>query len=50
MEVCKYVTKFSDLSHEHTYHVYEIMGKSMRLIDSHGVLRGVKVPEAWMKI
>ena len=43
LEVCKYALKFSDLSLSDNYHAFEVMSK-MRLIDSHGVLRGVKIP------
>jgi hypothetical protein len=44
IEVCKYALKFSDLSLEDNYHAFDVMG-GMRLIDSHGLMRGVKVPE-----
>lgn len=44
LEVCKYALKFSDLSLADNYHAFEVMSK-MRLIDSHGVLRGVKIPD-----
>jgi len=44
LEVCKYALKFSDLSLEHNYHAFEVMS-GMRLIDSHGCMRGVVIPE-----
>jgi hypothetical protein len=44
LEVCKYALKFGDLSLADNYHAFEVMSK-MRLIDSHGVLRGVKIPD-----
>jgi hypothetical protein len=45
LEVCKYALKFSDLSLSNNYHAFEIMS-GMRLIDAHGVLRGVQIPES----
>jgi hypothetical protein len=45
LEVCKYALKFGDLSLADNYHAFEVMSE-MRLIDSHGILRGVKVPES----
>ncbi len=45
LEVCKYALKFSDLSLKDNYHAYEVMS-GMRLIDSHGVLRGVVIPDS----
>lgn len=45
LEVCKYALKFSDLSLVDNYHAFEVMS-GMRLIDAHGVLRGVKIPES----
>ena len=45
LEVCKYALKFSDLSLSDNYHAFEIMS-GMRLIDAHGVLRGVQIPES----
>lgn len=45
LEVCKYALKFSDLSLADNYHAFEVMSK-MRLIDSHGVLRGVDIPDS----
>lgn len=45
LEVCKYALKFSDLSLADNYHAFEVMSK-MRLIDSHGVLRGVEIPDS----
>lgn len=44
IEVCKYALKFSDLELKDNYHAFDVMS-GMRLIDSHGVMRGVKVPE-----
>lgn len=44
LEVCKYALKFSDLSLSDNYHAFEVMS-GMRLIDSHGVLRGVVIPD-----
>jgi hypothetical protein len=44
LEVCKYALKFSDLSLSDNYHAFQVMS-GMRLIDSHGVLRGVQIPE-----
>lgn len=44
IEVCKYALKFSDLSLADNWHAYEVMRRS-RLIDSHGCMRGVEVPE-----
>jgi hypothetical protein len=43
IEVCKYAMKFSDLSLEDNFKAYKIMS-GMRLIDSHGCMRGVKIP------
>lgn len=45
LEVCKYALKFSDLSLKDNYHAYEVMS-GMRLIDSHGILRGVQIPDS----
>ena len=45
IEVCKYALKFSDLSLVDNYHAFEIMS-GMRLIDAHGVLRGVDIPDS----
>ena len=45
LEVCKYALKFSDLSLADNYHAFEVMA-GMRLIDAHGVLRGVEIPES----
>jgi len=44
LEVCKYALKFSDLSHADNWHAYEVM-TGQRLIDSHGLMRGVEIPE-----
>ena len=45
LEVCKYALKFSDLSLADNYHAFEVMA-GMRLIDAHGVLRGVDIPDS----
>ena len=45
LEVCKYALKFSDLSLSDNYHAFEVMA-GMRLIDSHGILRGVVIPDS----
>ena len=45
LEVCKYALKFSDLSLADNYHAFEIMS-GMRLIDAHGILRGVQIPDS----
>ena len=45
LEVCKYALKFSDLSLADNYHAYEVMS-GMRLIDAHGILRGVQIPDS----
>lgn len=45
IEVCKYALKFSDLSHADNWHAFRVMS-GQRLIDSHGLMRGVQVPEA----
>lgn len=44
LEVCKYALKFSDLSPDHLFEAYKILSGS-RLVDSHGLMRGVCVPE-----
>lgn len=44
IEVCKYAMKFSELSLSDNFHAYEVMTRQ-RLFDSHGCMRGVKVPE-----
>lgn len=44
LEVCKYALKFSDLSLSDNFHAYEVFTRQ-RLIDSHGLMRGVKIPE-----
>lgn len=44
LEVCKYALKFSDLSPADNWHAYEVMS-GQRLIDSHGLMRGVEIPE-----
>lgn len=44
LEVCKYALKFSDLSLPDNYHAFEVMS-GMRLIDSHGCMRGVVIPD-----
>lgn len=45
MEVCKYALKFSDLEPADNWHAYEVMG-GQRLIDSHGLMRGVEIPDS----
>lgn len=45
LEVCKYALKFSDLEQADNWHAYEVMS-GQRLIDSHGLMRGVEVPES----
>ena len=45
MEVCKYALKFSDLELADNWHAYEVMA-GQRLIDSHGLMRGVDIPES----
>lgn len=45
MEVCKYALKFSDLAPADNWHAYEVMG-GQRLIDSHGLMRGVQIPDS----
>lgn len=44
LEVCKYALKFSDLSPDHLFEAYKILSGS-RLVDSHGLMRGVQVPD-----
>lgn len=44
LEVCKYALKFSDLTEADNWHAYEVMS-GHRLIDSHGLMRGVQIPE-----
>lgn len=44
LEVCKYALKFSDLDEADNWHAYEVMS-GQRLIDSHGLMRGVEIPE-----
>jgi len=44
LEVCKYALKFSDLSPADNFHAYQVMSRQ-RLIDAHGLMRGVQVPE-----
>lgn len=45
MEVCKYALKFSDLEPADNFHAYEVMA-GHRLVDAHGVMRGVDIPES----
>lgn len=45
LEVCKYALKFSDLSMADNWEAYRVL-KGARLIDAHGLFRGVMVPEA----
>lgn len=44
LEVCKYALKFSDLEPGHLFEAYKILSGS-RLVDSHGLMRGVQVPD-----
>jgi len=44
LEVCKYALKFSDLSPSDLFHAYKILS-GVRLIDSHGLMRGVQIPD-----
>lgn len=44
LEVCKYALKFSDLEPADNFHAYEVMS-GQRLIDAHGLMRGVEIPE-----
>lgn len=44
LEVCKYALKFSDLELADNWHAYEVMS-GQRLIDSHGLMRGVVIPD-----
>lgn len=44
-EVLKYALKFSELSPEQVFHAYREL-RTRRLIDSHGLMRGVVVPES----
>lgn len=44
IEVCKYALKFSDLSPADNLHAYDIMS-GQRLFDSHGLMRGVQIPD-----
>ena len=48
LEVCKYALKFSDLDEADNWHAYEVMS-GQRLIDSHGLMRGVEVPESLLE-
>lgn len=45
LEVCKYAVKFSDLTPADNWTAYQIMS-GQRLIDSHGLMRGVEIPES----
>lgn len=45
LEVCKYAVKFSDLALPDLWHAYRALSRQ-RLIDSHGLFRGVVVPES----
>lgn len=45
LEVCKYALKFSDLDEADNWHAYKVMS-GQRLIDSHGLMRGVEIPES----
>lgn len=44
LEVCKYALKFSDLDESDNWHAYQVMS-GQRLIDSHGLMRGVEIPD-----
>ena len=44
LEVCKYALKFSDLDEADNWHAYQVMS-GQRLIDSHGLMRGVEIPD-----
>lgn len=48
LEVCKYALKFSDLDEADNWHAYQVMS-GQRLIDSHGLMRGVEVPESLLE-
>ena len=43
-EVCKYSMKFHDLTLEDTWIAYNVL-RTRRLVDSFGLLRGIKLPE-----
>ena len=45
VEVCKYAVKASVLSPDLIFHVYQEL-RTRRLIDSHGLMRGVIIPES----
>ena len=45
LDVCTYALKFSDLSLADNYRAFEVMS-GMRLIDAHGILRGVQIPDS----
>jgi len=47
LEVCKYALKFSDLSPDLLFEAYKVLS-GYRLIDSHGLMRGVRVPDDLM--
>ena len=49
LEVCKYALKFSDLDLADNWHAYEVMS-GQRLIDSHGLFRGVEIPESLLDV
>lgn len=44
LEVCKYALKFSELSPALNFEAYQLLS-GHRLIDSHGLMRGVEIPE-----
>jgi hypothetical protein len=44
LEVCKYALKFHDMSLPDTWIAYNVL-KTRRLVDSFGLLRGVKLPD-----
>ena len=45
LEVCKYAVKFSGLALPDLWHAYRVLSRQ-RLIDSHGLFRGVVIPES----
>lgn len=44
LEVCKYALKFHDMTLPDTWHAFQTL-RTRRLVDSFGILRGVKNPE-----
>lgn len=49
LEVCKYALKFSDLDLADNWHAYQVMS-GQRLIDSHGLFRGVEIPDSLLDV